>query len=227
LNEIIDWIKDRVWPSLAGSPGKTQNVPSRVFSTDADAFAVAAILTQIETEEGAEEERRKAIDQKLLAVLQFAAIAVTVSLGVATFFADPRRNVGSVPLTVIVCAAAYVSLQCFHAALKAIDGLGRRGFSRPALRDVCWHDDSDLRAYQHRIAHQRLSCLALNAEVINEKVGCMAVSHEALRNALAVLMVGAVVLALLALMRTWAPHWLPHSLTLSDGEFQMWWGSVT
>jgi len=210
MNSVGDWIKDRVWATATGAAGVPQPIPERAFPGEVDAGSVAAVLSTVAAAEGAEEERGKAVDQKLLAILQFAAIAVSVSLGVATFLAvAPRPGLAKGPFTVIVCVAAYVSIQCFRAALAAVDGLGRRGFARPTLIEMAWREDSNMISYQHRIAYQRLCCLAQNGEVINQKVSCMAVAHASVKNALAVLVLTSAGLALVAVVRNWVPHWLP------------------
>lgn len=201
------WLKDRFWPSLDGPTGQPESVPGEFFPIQQTGNAADEILAEIERAETSENNREKTADQKLQAMLQFASVAVTVLLTVAALFLEQKyRFLTPIAVTVILCTAAYVSLQCLRAALAAIRGLERRSFKRPNLDQLGWQGGDDLHAYQHRVAIIRAHCLAQNRETVNEKVSWMAVGHVALKNALVVLMTAIYLLTVISVYQAWSDH---------------------
>ena len=143
------------------------------------------------------------MDQKLQGLLQFGGVSVTLLLGVAAFLADSKyQQMGLLPRTIAFVTAAYVSLQFLRVAFAAVNGLERKGFVRLTLDELASDADDSEITYQRRLARTRADCLARNAEVVNMKAGWMAVAHVALKNGLAVLVVGIYALMLMVLLQT-------------------------
>jgi hypothetical protein len=147
------------------------------------------------------------VDQKLQGILQFGGISVTLLLGMVTFLADPKyRQFGVWPLTIAFVVAAYVSLQFLRAAVAAVSGLERKGVERLTLSQLTAEADTNEVTYQHRLARLRAECLSRNAEVVNEKVSSMALAHVALKNGLAMLVIGIYFLMVIVLWSAWQPR---------------------
>jgi hypothetical protein len=202
MKSLWAWIRDRIWATLEGPVGRPQKVPERLFPEHASERLVEVVLAGIARAEDAEEERRTAVDQKLQAMLQFVAIAVTLLLGIATLAGDSRRrDFGMFQVGAATCVAAYVALQLLRSARAAVTGLERRSFERVTLGQLACHQVDDEISYQHRLARLRAECLARNVEVVNEKVSWMAVGHVSLTNGLVVLVVGIYALTLAWFLR--------------------------
>jgi len=202
------WLKDRFWPSLDGPTGQPETVPDQLFPLLQAESVSSEILAEIERSEAAENNRENAVDQKLQAMLQFASVAVTVLVASAAILIERKyRLVTPAILTVILCTATYVSLQCLRAAMAAVEGLERRSFKRPLLDEVRGQTGDNLHAYRHRVALIRARCLSENREVVNDKVSWMAVGHVALKNALIVLMMAIYLLTVITIYKAWSGHY--------------------
>ncbi len=146
-----------------------------------------------------EDDRLKAVEVKLQAVLNVAPIIITLVLALVTFITQKAQSYVAISVVLIVAGGAYVALQFLRAVFAAIDGIGRKQFLRLTIDDIHPQTNESPETYRLRILHAQLSCSTHNSKVTNDKVSQLALAHRAIKNALGMLLFLIVALGIVAI----------------------------
>ncbi len=188
---------------LTSRPGEPESIPDDLCSGDEKAMLV---LEQIKRQEEASSGRLDAVERKLQGVVPVCSVVVAVVLALlVNVAAKGILRLGPKLTTAGIIVAAYISLQILRAVLATIVGLERKGFERLTIEKIVPLEGETEAEYQCRIARERASCLTQNQEVVNERVSQMAVAHEALLNAVVVLVASVIAVAALMIYLAWDP----------------------
>lgn len=193
---LYDRIPDWIWPHLAGhakpAPKDQDRFSAKHAGSLADVISILpSRLTQVE-------ERNKAVESKLVAMLTLtsvlstavAALAAVTTLG--TVKEDARFFAWVVALLVF-----YAAVQILRSLLVTVAGLRRRSYKQLSPADIVPQDGEASEAYRVRLLNLQVNHLCWNEWVVDQKVSDMAVAHTALRNALiGIFLLVVVVLAL-------------------------------
>lgn len=178
---LLDW----VWPTLV-TPPKKDDVAAFEWPIDksADAGTLEAAYSLLKDELKSEDDRAKIIESKLLSISSLIPIAMTVTVALVTFLTSGRVSEFTLLSILIVgTVGAYVALQFLRASLAAITGLGRKSYAHIKVEEIAPQPGEKKEAYLQRICALMTQTIAFNREVINEKVGQLALGHEAIKNA--------------------------------------------
>jgi hypothetical protein len=97
-----------------------------------------------------------------------------------------------------IITGAYVSLQFLCSLLAAIEGLGRRKYSRLSLDSMQPRGKETMADYRLRTVPVLADILLSNMETNDDKVSRLALGHAAIRNAVMGLLVAIVALIAIA-----------------------------
>ena len=191
---VCDW----VWPTLRWPSGnlrgdcETLNPEIKVDATD---DVVREVYARLSAELEDESERRRAVENKLLASGSVAPIAVTIMAAAVTFLSSGRLR-EFVPVSVIVVSvmASYVAVQFLCAMLAAIRGLSRMPYDVSSIPEIMSHGAEDLNGYLRQASSGLARRIAQHRKTTNMKVSHLAVAHQSMRNAVIGLVGGLVIL---------------------------------
>ena len=192
------WLRDGVWPTL--DPPSTNladdvEQPKPEIDADADEDVVRTVYERLCAELETEAERRRAVENKLIAAGSVAPIAVTIMVAVATFLSRGRLQESVSESAVITFVAFYAALQFLRATLAAINGLSRKSYNVPTVSEILPASTEALVGYLRNACNDHVRRLEQHRETTNENVSQLALAHKSIKNA-----VTAIVIALLILV---------------------------
>lgn len=184
VRKLYDCIPDWAWPHLTGD--------SKPAPEDQDIFGVEHVdsLDEIASVLSSRlvllEKRTRAVESKLLALLTLTSVlstGVAASLAAATTLGSVNED-AKLLAWFAVFIVLYAAIQILRSLWATVDGLVRRGYRQLSPVDIVPQSDEANVAYRIRLLNLQVNHLNWNEWVVNEKVGCMAVAHAALKNAL-------------------------------------------
>ena len=184
LRKLYEHIPDYVWPHLTGDVEPAPE-DKDLFSTEhgKSLDEISSILSHRLVQM---EERVRSVESKLLALLTLTSVlstAVAASLAAATTLGSIKGDAKLLAWFAIVLVF-YAAVQILRSLWATVDGLVRRGYKQLRPDDIVPQRDEANDAYRIRLLNLQVNHLNWNERVVNEKVGCMAVAHTALKNAL-------------------------------------------
>ena len=197
VKRLLRWMRDRVWPMLDPPSGETSEKsaePNLEPGLGVPEDVVRDVFARLSAELEAEADRRRAVENKLLAVGAVAPIAVTIMVAVVSFLSSGRAR-DFVPVSVLVMSvmAFYVALQLLRAMLAAIGGLQRMPYQASLVSDIIPVEVEDRSTYLRRACRDVVQKLEQHRAMNDEKVSQLAVAHESMTNAGVALVLGLVV----------------------------------
>ena len=177
LKRFILWLKDRIWPTLDPLPPKHNgNADQPQLEINTKPEVVRVVYERLLAELKVEADRKRTVENKLVAAGSVSLIAVTIMVAVAT----------SLPsgLQVLV---AYAALQFLRATWATISGLSRKSYSVPTRSDLLPEGTEGLDRYLLNACNYHLRRLEQHRETTNEDVSQLALAHASIQNALFVL----------------------------------------
>lgn len=182
--DSYDHITDWIWPRLT----KVRNpTPDEEFQLDlAGNIDLADITPMVSLRLSQVEDRDKAVDTKLIALLTLLSVlsvaVAAILTAVATF--DRVDEANTVFALSVALSVFYAVVQIVRALWSTINGLTRRGYLRLHPRQIIPRIHETNVTYRVRLLDHQIKEIYENESVINEKVSQMALAHTALRNAL-------------------------------------------
>ena len=203
LRKWLDTIPDWLWPHLTGDPIAP---PSGLREVGVlGEAALAAVERSVEQRLSRVDERLRAVESKLVAMLTLTSIlSAAVTAGFAAV-STLRPQAGSlrIPLAIGVLLATYTIVNLLRSVWATVSGLMRRGFGEISYSDLAPRDKESELEYRTRVLNRHLNHAEWNDWVLDQKVSELAVAHVALRNALSAtggLIIAGLVVALLRLL---------------------------
>ena len=206
VRQIVRWLRDRIWATLdppsTNSAGDTEE-PNPEINPDAPDDVVRTVYERLCAEMETEAERRRAVENKLVAAGSVAPIAVTIMVAAASFLSSGRLP-AFVPVSVIVIffAAFYVALQFLRAMWASVCGLSRKSYDMPTISAILSTDTEGLGEYLRDASNDLARRIEQHRETTNEKVSQLAIAHESMRNAVTALVIELFVLFGLILLES-------------------------
>lgn len=195
---LLDW----VWPTLFTPPKKDAAAAFEwPFDKSADADTLEAAYSLLKDELKSEDDRAKIVESKLLSISSLIPIAMTVTVALVTFLTSGRVSEFTLfSILSVGAVGAYVALQFLRASLAAIRGLGRKSYEHMKVEEIAPEPGEKKEAYLQRICALMTRTITFNREVNNEKVGQLALGHEAMRNAVRGLLLLLLVILVIAVV---------------------------
>lgn len=203
-------IRDSLWPRLDRTPGNTareRDKPKPEVNVYADIRLVREAYARLSVDLEAEAERRRAVENKLLAIGSVAPLAVTIVVAAVSFLSSGRLR-DLVPASVIVVSvlAFYVASQFLCAMLAAIRGLSAKSYSVPSISEIMPDGADNLSVYLRKACNELARTIEQHRETTNANVSQLSVAHRAMRNAVSGLLV---VLFVLVVVVVWQVRSVP------------------
>ena len=203
LRKWLDRVPDWLWPHLTGDPIASPCGQREVGPLE-DA-TLAAAERAVEQRLGRVDERLRAVESKLVAMLTLTSIlsaAVTAGFAAVSTL-RPQAGSPRIPLAVGLLLATYTIVNLLLSVWSTVSGLMRRGFGEISYADLAPREKESEIEYRTRIVNRHLNHAEWNDWVLDQKVSELAVAHVALRNALSAtggLIIVGLVVALLRLL---------------------------
>lgn len=185
LKKSFYWLRDRLLPTvvpalvkdLSPEPGWPRELPCALETLE---VAYEALKDELKTDE----ERAKTVDTRLLSVSSLAPVSMTIIVAIITFLTGGRtQEFTRASVLVIGLLGFYVAFQFLVALLAAVNGLSRRSFSHIKFKDIVPRPREGKEAYLQRACSELAEVISHNRETVNGKVSQLALSHEAVKNA--------------------------------------------
>lgn len=186
-----------MWPHIPGEvPSAPQLEEPPIIN---DGSLLVLVSEQYDRLLDEEDERRRAVDARLIPFLPLTAVMATVlAASVPIALTGNLEDLNEVELTVVLVPLLYVAAQLIFCLFAAVAGLSRRGYLSPKVDELEPLDGEAVDAYKNRLLRVKRACVAQNRWATNAKVDQMAITHRALQSAVvgvAVLIVAASALA--------------------------------
>ena len=187
-------IRDCVWPMLDRPSGNLRDVcdkPNLDLGVDARDDVVPEVYARLSAEFEIETDRRRAVENKLVAVGAAAPIAVTIMVTAVSFLSSGRvRDLVPVSVIAISVMAFYVALQFLRAMLAAICGLSRKPYKVSMVSEIIPARAEDRSAYLRKGCSDFVRKIEQHREMNNVNVSQLALAHVSMRNAAWALVLG-------------------------------------
>jgi len=203
LRKWLDRVPDWLWPHLTGDPIASPSGQREVGTLEEATLAAAE--RAVEQRLGRVDERLRAVESKLVAMLTLTSIlsaAVTAGFAAVSTL-RPQAGSARIPLAVGLLLATYTIVNLLLSVWSTVSGLMRRGFGEISYGDLAPREEESEIEYRTRILNRHLNHAEWNDWVLDQKVSELAVAHVALRNALSAtggLIIVGLVVALLRLL---------------------------
>jgi len=196
----MNWhlLTDLFWPTLEGAESKVPDAPKWDYSDKILRDELDALIA-------AEEDRRKGTDTKLQGLLVLSSVTATFVMGFVAFVTQNTGTYTFFSAACIIGGGAYLILQFLRTLWAAIAGLTPRAFMQLIAADLAANPDERAEGgtvtdnYHVRLTNEKLKCYAYNGWVTNKKLSQLNLAHRALKNALGMLFLLALTLAVIAI----------------------------